>query len=108
LKLKKKETRYNNNQPSSNNNGNRDRGDHDSQDVVFAAPAKNEMFIEEIWICDSGACGHYCNSTKGLFHIEEINESITVDNGKRMTATKVGSLKCRVIQVDRSGLEITL
>jgi gag-polypeptide of LTR copia-type len=36
LKLKKKETQYNNNQTSSNNNGNRDRGSHDSQDVVFA------------------------------------------------------------------------
>ena len=108
LKLKKKETRYNNNQPSSNNNGNRDRGNHDSQDVVFATTAKNEMFTEDIWICDSGACGHYCNSTKGLFNIEEINESITVGNGKSMTATKVGSLKCRIIQVDGSGLEITL
>jgi hypothetical protein len=102
------ETRYNNNQPSSNNNGNRDRGSHDSQDVVFAATAKNEMSTEDIWICDSGACGHYCNSTKGLFNIEEINESITVCNGKSMMATKVGSLKCRIIQVDGSGLEITL
>jgi Zinc knuckle len=64
LKLKKKETRYNNNQPSSNNNGNCDRGSHDSQDVVLATTAKNEMFTEDNWICDSGACGYYCNSTR--------------------------------------------
>jgi hypothetical protein len=31
-----------------------------------------------------------------------------VGNGKSMTATKVGSLKCCIIQVDGSGLEITL
>jgi hypothetical protein len=43
-----------------------------------------------------------------LFNIEEINESITVGNGKSMTTTKVGSLKCRIIQVDGSGLDIAL
>jgi hypothetical protein len=42
-----------------------------------------------------------------LFNIEEINERITVSNGKSMTATKVGSLKYHIIQVDGSGLEIT-
>jgi hypothetical protein len=43
-----------------------------------------------------------------LFKVERINESITVGNGKSMTATKVGSLKCRVIQVDGLELDITL
>jgi hypothetical protein len=66
------------------------------------------MFTEDTWICDYGACGHYCNSTEVLFNIEEINENVTVSNGKSMTATKIGSLKCRIIQVDGSGLEITL
>jgi hypothetical protein len=76
--------------------------------VVFAATAKNEMITEDIWICDIGACGHYCNSTNGLFNIEEINESSTVGNGKSMTATKVGSLKCCTIPIDGSELDITL
>jgi hypothetical protein len=40
--------------------------------------------------------------------MESINESITVGNGKSMTATKAGSLKCRVIQVDESELDIIL
>jgi hypothetical protein len=108
LKLKKKETRYNKNQPSKNNIRNRDRGNYVSQDVVFATTAKNEMFTEDIWICDSRACGHYCKSTKGLFNIVEINKSITVGSCKSMTSTKVGSLKCSKIQVDGSGMEITL
>jgi hypothetical protein len=43
-----------------------------------------------------------------MFNIEEITEIITDSNGKSMMATKVGSLKCRVIQVDGSGLDINL
>jgi hypothetical protein len=68
FKLKKKETQYNYKQPS---NSNCEQENYDSQGIVFAAMAKNEKFTEDIWICDSGACGHYCNSTKGLFNIEE-------------------------------------
>jgi hypothetical protein len=66
------------------------------------------MFPEDIWICNSGACGHYCNSTIGVFNIEEISKSSTVGNGKSMTASQFGSLKCCIIQVDGSGLETTL
>jgi hypothetical protein len=69
---------------------------------------KSEKFTQDIWTCDRGACGHYCNSENGLFKVESINESITVGNGKIMMATKVGSLKCRVIQVDGSEFDITL
>jgi hypothetical protein len=76
--------------------------------VVFVATSKNEKFTEDIWIYDSGVCGYYCNSSKGLFNIEEIKESITIGNGKSMMAPKVGSLKCRVIQFGDSELDITL
>jgi hypothetical protein len=55
------------------------------------------MFTEDIWICDSGACGHYCDSVKAMFNLEEIKSRIKVFNGKSMMATKVGSLKCRVL-----------
>jgi hypothetical protein len=63
--LKKKDARGNNNHPSNNNNGNRDRENYDSQDMVFAATSNTEKFIDDIWMCDSGACGHYCISNKG-------------------------------------------
>jgi hypothetical protein len=52
--MKKKETRYIHNQADNNNNGNRDRDNYDSQDLVFAATSKNESVTEDIWICDSG------------------------------------------------------
>ena len=80
----------------------------DSQDMVFAATSKTEKFTNDIWICDSGACCHYCISDEGLFDVKDIHESIKVGNGDTMMATKVGSLKCRTIQVDGSGIEITL
>jgi hypothetical protein len=56
----------------------------------------------------SGACGHYCISDKGLFDVKEINESIKVGNGDTMMETKVGCLKCRTIQGDRSDIDINL
>jgi hypothetical protein len=82
------------------NNGNRGREEYDRQDVAFVATSKNESFTEDIWICDSGACENYCNSSKGLLNVEEIKERNIVGNGKSIMATKVGSLKCRVIQLD--------
>jgi hypothetical protein len=76
--------------------------------VVFAATSKNEGFTEDIWIHHIGACGHYQNSAKSLLNVDEIKESITVGNCNSMTATNVRSLKCRIIQVDGFGLDITL
>jgi hypothetical protein len=52
--------------------------------LVFAVTFKNERFMEDIWICESGACRHYCKSSKGLFNAEDITESITLGNGKSM------------------------
>jgi hypothetical protein len=43
-----------------------------------------------------------------MFNAEGIKESITLGNGKSMMATLVGSLKRLVIQLDGSGLDITL
>ena len=106
FKLKKKEARNNNN--PSNNNGNSNRQNYEPQDVVFTATSKNGTLSDEIWICDSGACGHYCMSTDGMFNIRDIDEKITVGNGDSMTATKVGSLKRRIIQLDGSVLNITI
>ena len=105
LKLKRKEGQNNNH---SNDNGNGNRQNYGSQDVVFTATSKNVTLNEDIWICDSGACGHYCKSIEGMFNIQEIDEKITVGNGDSMTATKVGSLKRRVIQLDGSNLDITI
>ena len=105
FKLKKKEARNNS---SSSNNGNGNRQNYESQDVVFTATSKNGTLSDDIWICDSGACGHYCKSIEGMFNLKDIAETITVGNGDSMMATKVGSLKRRVVQLDGSTLDIII
>ena len=76
--------------------------------IIFFATYSKVWQTDEMWICDSGACGHYCNFKAGLMNVKEICEEITVGNGNTMTATKVGDLKCKVIQLDGSILDVTL
>jgi uncharacterized protein YdeI (BOF family) len=70
-----KDTQYNNDQASDNNNCNQES--YNPQDVKFAATTKTENFMDNIWISDSGACVHKCNSDRGQFNDEEINDSTT-------------------------------
>jgi hypothetical protein len=105
FKLKKRESRSNN---ASTNNGHADRPNFDSQDVVFAATSSEERISKDIWICDSEASGHYSMSIDGRFNILDIDEKVTVGNGEKMVATKVGSLRRHVIQVDGSNLDIVI
>jgi hypothetical protein len=44
----------------------------------------------------------------GMFHVQDIDEKVTVGNGNKMVATKVGSLRCHVIQLDGSTLDIVI
>jgi hypothetical protein len=79
-----------------------DRENHDSQDVVIATTSENESFKKDIWICENGVRGNYCNSSKAQLNVEEIKESIMVGIGMSMMATKIGSLKCQVIKIEGS------
>jgi hypothetical protein len=47
-------------------------------------------------------------SIDGRFNILDIDEKVTVGNGEKMVATKVGSLRRHVIQVDGSNLDIVI
>jgi hypothetical protein len=47
-------------------------------------------------------------SIDGMFNIQNIDEKVTVGNGEKMVATKVGSLRSCVIQVDGSTLDIVI
>jgi hypothetical protein len=46
-------------------------------------------FANALWILDSGASFHYCQSVEGLTDIKEIDESIKIGNGDLMKATKI-------------------
>jgi hypothetical protein len=69
---------------------------------------KSEILTDDIWICDSGACGHYCKSHKVLFDVEDINKKINEGNAKSMKTVKIGSLICHVIQFNGSSVNVTL
>jgi hypothetical protein len=84
------------------------RRNYESQDVVFTATLKNEILTDDIWICDSGACGNYYKSDKDLFDVTDINEEINVGNGESMKTAKDGSLKCHVIQLKGSSINMKL
>jgi hypothetical protein len=47
-------------------------------------------------------------SINGMFNIQDIDEKVAVGNGEKMVARKIGSLRCRVIQVDGSTLDIVI
>jgi hypothetical protein len=47
-------------------------------------------------------------SMDGMFNVQDINEKVTVGNGNKMVATKVGSLRHCVIQLDGSTLDIVI
>jgi hypothetical protein len=47
-------------------------------------------------------------STDGMFNFKDIDEKITVGNGEKMLATKVGSIRRHVIQDDGSTLNIII
>ena len=61
-----------------------------------------------MWICDSGACSHYCQAVEELTEIKDIDKAIMIGNGESMHTTKVGNLKCEVTQVDESKFPVML
>jgi hypothetical protein len=107
LNLLKLKNKHNRNSTSSNNE-NQDQGNFNSNDVAFATTLTQNNFVSDIWICDSGACGHYCQSVEGLTNVKEINKSTTNGDGKSLRATKLGDLKCEVNQIDGRKFTVTL
>jgi hypothetical protein len=77
FKLKEKESQ-DNNYHASNNYGNRDNQVSDSQDMAFTVIAESQKLTNNVWICDSGACCHYCNNKDGFYNIKEISKDIVV------------------------------
>jgi hypothetical protein len=68
--------------------------------------SKNTEFSENIWIEDSEASCHYCNNYLGLFNVIYFSEKVMVGNGKTMEATIIGSLRCKVEQVNEKTFQV--
>ena len=71
-------------------------------------PAKEVEFSSDTWIGDSGASCHMTNQSDGMFEIRDIDEDITIGNGKPMKATKVGKLKVEMVQKNGSTQQFTM
>jgi hypothetical protein len=84
---------------ASNNDGQGHRI-FNSNDVAFITTAMKNNFSSDMWILDSGASYHYCQSVEGLTDVKEIDESIKIGNGNSLKSTKIGNLKCEVTQVN--------
>jgi hypothetical protein len=77
-------------------------------DVVLSSMAKIEDFDKDIWIGDSGASCHNCNNDAALYDDAMISEEISVGNGNVMIATKIGKLRCEILQKNGESLVVTL
>jgi hypothetical protein len=74
-------------------------------DIALSVIDSHESF-NNIWIADSGASCHFCNSDEGLFDQATISEMITVGNGSTRKAEKVGKLRIYILQCDGRKFEI--
>jgi hypothetical protein len=97
----------NRNSSTSNNDGQGHRI-FNSNDAAFTTIAMKNNFANDLWILDSGASCHYCQSVEGLTDVKEINESINIGNGDSMKATKIGNLKFEVTQFNEEKSTVTM
>jgi hypothetical protein len=90
--------RKNQNQAEGNQGGTRNGIAGSTVDAFLTTMTANDGIDSKIWIGDSGASCHYCNSEEDLYNYTTISEEITVGNGNKMLAKKVGNLRCMVQQ----------
>jgi len=105
FKLKNKSSHRNS---GTSNYDNQERKVFNSNDVAFTSIAAKNNFPNNMWIFDSGASCHYCQSLEGLTDVKDIDETIKIGNGGGMQASKTGNLNCEVTQLDGRKFVITL
>ena len=73
-------------------------------DVCFMAKEEGDKgngFTPSTWLADTGASTHMMNTDEGMFDTEDIDEKVTIGNGKSLAAPKKG--KARLTAVQRNG-----
>jgi hypothetical protein len=104
MKLKKK---HNCNSGTSTHN-NQERQVLNPNDVAFTSFETKYYLSSDVWILDSGASFHYCQSMEGLTDVKDIDKSIKIGNGGAMHAYKIGNLNCEVTQLDGRKFVVSL
>jgi hypothetical protein len=82
-----------------------------TNEVAFMLKGEEEdfsNFTKDTWYADSAASTHMGNTDVGMFDYEDINERVTVGNGKTIWAKKRGKIRLTVIQLDGATAEVML
>ena len=80
------------NKNKSNEKSNEKAASKDDTEIVLMA---NEIkkFGKHTWIADSGASTHMCNDLSAMINLKETNQSISIGDGTKITATKIGTVR---------------
>ena len=78
----------------------------DDEMVLIANDSKK--FSKNTWIADSGATTHMCNSLEGMFDLKDVNISISVGDGRKMTTVKVGKFKGDLVDLEGNTTKVVL
>jgi hypothetical protein len=87
MKLKKK---HNRNSDTSTHD-NQERQVLNSNEFAFTFFETKNNLSSDVWILDSSASCHYCQSMEGLTDVKDIDKSIKIGNGGAMRACKIGN-----------------
>ena len=89
------------------NKNNNSRTNHKDREGNYSFSVTDHT-QEDVWIKDSGASKHYTNSMKGFQQFREINDQVTVADGKKITIKGVGSISFDARSSDGSVKRVTL
>ena len=86
-------------------------GNNDVAEVVLMAKENKDIGVElsdNTWLGDTGASCHMRFNEDGMTEMEQIDEKITIGNGKSMVATKVGKWKGSILQENGELVSVVL
>jgi hypothetical protein len=69
---------------------------------------KNGSVIgSNMWLADSGASCHLTNLDEGMYDVQFINPPIEIGIGQSLRATKLGKVRCMIVQANGTRMEVT-
>ena len=74
----------------------------------FTKKVGGERLSKYTWVANSGACCHMINNANDMYDTQDLNEHVTIRNGKRMVATKLGTIRRVICHKDGSRIRVTM
>ena len=78
-----------------------------NDEMILIASNTREM-DKNIWIADSGASMHMSKDLEGMFDLQDVNISIAIGDGKKLTTTKIGKYRGTIMDSEGNPRKITL